>query len=65
VRRVRRWLDHDKMAVGSLYGPLRQQALAEWGEHGLSRALETSLLWHTYGMARMAVLSRGRAGPLG
>jgi hypothetical protein len=26
VRRFRRWLDNDKIEVGSLYGPLRQQA---------------------------------------
>jgi len=35
VRRFRRWLDNDKIAVLSLYGPLLQQALAEWGEQAL------------------------------
>ena len=34
VRRFRRWLDNDKIDVLSLYGPLMQQALAEWGEQG-------------------------------
>lgn len=29
VRRFHRWLDNDKIAVASLYGPLIQQALAE------------------------------------
>lgn len=35
VRRFRRWLDNDKIDVLALYGPLRQQALAEWGEQAL------------------------------
>ena len=35
VRRFRRWLDNDKIAVLSLYGPLLQHALAEWGEQAL------------------------------
>jgi len=36
VRRFRRWLDNDKIEVSLLYGPLIQQALAEWGEHSNS-----------------------------
>jgi hypothetical protein len=35
VRRFRRWLDNDKIAVLSLSGPLLQHALAEWGEQAL------------------------------
>ena len=61
VRRFRRWLDNDKIAIGSLYGPRMQQALAEWGEHVLYLALDTSMLWNTYCMARISVLYRGRA----
>ena len=34
-RRFRRWLDHDPIAVMSLYGPLRAPAFAEWGEQAL------------------------------
>jgi hypothetical protein len=64
VRRFRRWLDNDKIEIGSLYGPLMQQALAEWGEHVLYLALDTSMLWNTYCMARISVLYRGRAVPL-
>jgi hypothetical protein len=64
VRRFRRWLDNDKIEVGSLYGPLMQQALAEWGEHVLSIALDTSMLWNTYCVARISVIYRGRAVPL-
>src|SRR5437867_3263336 len=34
VRRFRRWLDNDKIEVLSLYGPLMQQALADWAGIG-------------------------------
>jgi hypothetical protein len=64
VRRFRRWLDNDKIEVFSLYGPLMQQALAQWGEHVLYVALDTSMLWNTYCMIRISVIYRGRAMPL-
>lgn len=64
VRRFRRWLDNDKIEVFSLYGPLIQHALAQWGEHVLYLALDTSMLWNTYCMIRISVIYRGRAIPL-
>jgi hypothetical protein len=64
VRRFRRWLDNDKIDVVSLYGPLMQQALAEWGEQALYVALDTSMLWQTYCLIRLSVIYRGRAVPL-
>ena len=64
MRRFRRWLDNDKIEVCSLYGPLIQPALAQWGEHVLYVALDTSMLWNTYCMIRIAVIYRGRAIPL-
>ena len=64
VRRFRRWLDNDKIDVVALYGPLMQQALAEWGEQVLSVALDTSMLWQTYCLMRLSVIYRGRAVPL-
>jgi len=64
VRRFRRWLDNDKIDVLSLYGPLMQQALAEWGEQALYVALDTSMLWNTYCLIRLSVIYRGRAVPL-
>ena len=64
VRRFRRWLDNDKIKVASLYGPLIQQAIAEWGEQVLYLALDTSMLWNTYCMIRISVVYRGRAVPL-
>jgi Transposase DDE domain len=64
VRRFRRWLDNDKIDVLSLYRPLMQQALAEWGEQALYVALDTSMLWDTYCLIRLSVIYRGRAVPL-
>jgi hypothetical protein len=43
---------------------LIQQALAEWGAHRVYLALETSLLWNTYCLVRISIVSRGRAIPL-
>ena len=48
----------------SLYGPLIQQALAEWGERKLYLALDTSMLWGKYCLIRISVVYRGRAVPL-
>src|SRR6266480_6406030 len=64
VRRFRRWLENDKIDVLSLYGPLLQQALAEWGEQALYVALDTSMLWNTYCLVRLSVIYRGRAVPV-
>lgn len=64
VRRFRRWLDNKKIKVHDLYGPLIQQALAEWGEHRLYLALDTSLLWDQYCIVRISVVFRGRAVPI-
>src|SRR5215471_18980868 len=64
VRRFRRWLDNDKIDGVALYGPLMQQALAEWGEQALYVALDTSMLWNTYCLIRLSVIYRGRAVPL-
>jgi hypothetical protein len=64
VRRFRRWLDNDKIDVVSLYGPLIEHALAEWGEQALYVALDTSMLWNAYCLIRLSVIYRGRAVPL-
>src|SRR4029450_12284792 len=53
VRRFRRWLDNDKIEVHALYGPLIAHALAQWGNHVLYVALDTSMLWNTYCMIRL------------
>lgn len=64
VRRFRRWLDNDRIEEHKLYGPLIQQALAEWGENALYLALDTSMLWGKYCLIRISVIYRGRAIPL-
>ena len=43
VRRLARWLEQKRVAVHALYGPLLQQALAEWGEPRVYLAWETSM----------------------
>jgi len=64
VRRFRRWLENERIQVHKLYGPLIQQALAEWGENVLYLALDTSMLWGKYCIVRISVVYRGRAVPL-
>ncbi len=64
VRRFARWLEHDRIDVHALYGPLMQQALAEWGTQLLYRALDTSTLWNTDCLVRISIVYRGRAGPM-
>jgi hypothetical protein len=64
VRRFARWLENDRIDVQALYGPLMQQALAEWGNHVLYLALDTSMLWDTYCVVRVSLVYRGRAVPV-
>jgi hypothetical protein len=63
-RRFRRWLANRRIEVASLYGPLIEQALREWGTHTLYLALDTSLLWNQYCLIRLSVVYRGRAVPV-
>jgi Transposase DDE domain len=63
-RRVDRWRHNTRIEVHQLYGPLMQHALAEWGQHVLYLALDTSTLWDVYCRVRIAIISRGRAVPL-
>jgi hypothetical protein len=64
VRRFARWLENERIDVHTLYGPLVQQALAEWGTQVLYLALDTSMLWETYCLVRISVVYRGRAVPI-
>ena len=64
VRRFSRWLHNERIQVHSLYGPLIQQALADWGQRRLYLALDTSMLWGKYCLVRISVIYRGRAIPL-
>jgi hypothetical protein len=64
VRRFTRWLENERIEVYALYGPLMQQALAEWGNHLVYLALDTSTFWNTYCLVRISIVYRGRAVPL-
>jgi DDE family transposase len=64
VRRLTRWLENTRIDVHALYGPLIQQAIAEWGDQRVYLALDTSMLWHTYCLVRLSLVYRGRAIPM-
>jgi Transposase DDE domain len=64
VRRFTRWLENTRIDVHALYGPLIQQAIAEWGDQRVYLALDTSMLWNTYCLVRIALVYRGRAIPM-
>lgn len=63
-RRFMRWLDNRRLEVGALYGPLIQEALANWQDKRMYVALDTSVLWDEYCLVSLAVVYRGRAVPL-
>ena len=64
VRRFTRWLENTRIDVHALYGPLMQQAIAEWGDQRVYLALDTSMLWNTYCLVRISLVYRGRAIPM-
>ena len=64
VRRFSRWLGNKNIEVNEVYAPLIQEALANWGEHTLYLALDTSELPGGYCLIRLSVLYRGRAVPI-
>jgi Transposase DDE domain len=64
VRRFTRWLENTRIDVHALYGPLIQQAIAEWGAQRVYLALDTSMLWNTYCLVRISLVYRGRAVPM-
>jgi Transposase DDE domain len=63
-RRFARWLDNKRIEVHTLYAPLIQRALAEWGNHTLYLARDTTRLWNRYCVIRISLIYRGRAVPL-
>src|SRR5437870_11628939 len=56
-RRFARWLQNQRIEVHTLYAPLIQAALADWGNHTLYLALDTTLLWNHYCIVRISVIS--------
>lgn len=65
VRRLSRWLAQNRITVEPLSGPLIAHAVGGWVGTRMSVALETSMVWKTSCLIRLAVLSRGRAVPWG
>lgn len=63
-KRFQRWLYNGRINVNDLYGPLIQEGLAEWGDHKLYLALDTSRLFDDYCLIRISVVFRGRAVPV-
>jgi Transposase DDE domain len=63
-RRFARWLQNPRVEVHSLSAPLIQTALADWGQHTVYLALDTTMLWNRYCVIRISILYRGRAVPL-
>jgi len=63
-RRFQRWLYNNRINVNSLYGPLIERALSEWGNHTLYLVLDTSRLLEDYCLIRISALFRGRAIPV-
>jgi hypothetical protein len=63
-RRSARWLDNQRIEVHTLYAPLIQRALAEWGHHTRYLARDTTRLGNRYCVIRLSVVYRGRAVPL-
>lgn len=63
-RRFQRWLTNGRIEVNTLYGPLIEHALREWGTQTLYLALDTSLLFEEYCLIRVSVVYRGRAVPV-
>lgn len=64
-RRFARWLQNARIEVHSLYTPLLQRAVAEWGNHTLYLALDSTMLWNRSCVIRLCVIYRGRARPVG
>ncbi len=60
-RRCSRWLENPAIDPGSIYGSLITRALQDWGSSTLTLALDTSVLFGSFCLIRIAVLYRGRA----
>jgi hypothetical protein len=63
-RRFARWLHNKRIEVHPFYAPLIQKAVAEWGNHTLYLALDTTMLWNKYCVIRISLIYRGRAVPV-
>ncbi len=64
VRRFSRWLNNKRIKVSEIYGPIIQEAIAEWEDKIIYLALDTSMLWDQFCHIRISIIYRGRAVPL-
>lgn len=64
VRRFSRWLNNKRIKVHEMYGPIIQEAIAEWKDDHIYLALDTSMLWDRFCHIRLSIIYRGRAVPL-
>jgi len=64
VRRFSRWLHNKRIKVHEMYGPIIQEAIAEWKDNIIYLALDTSMLWDRFCHIRISIIYRGRAVPL-
>jgi len=63
-QRFRRWLKNSKIDVRHFYQPFITRALADWVDHTMYVALDTTSMDNRLVIARTAIIYRGRAIPL-
>ena len=63
-RRFERWLSNRRISVLHLYGALLQQVLSDYKDRRVYLALDTTMLWDTYGVVYVTLAYRGRMIPL-
>lgn len=63
-RQFVRWLKNAKIEHAQIYPPLVKSVFADWGEHKIYLALDSSSLWDEFVIVRIALVYRGRALPL-
>lgn len=63
-RQFVRWLKNDKIEHTPIYRSLAKTVFAEWREHKIYLALDSSCLWDEFVIVRIALVYHGRAIPL-
>ena len=56
VRRFSRWLHNKRIKVHEMYGPIIQEAIAEWKDNIIYLALDTSMLWDRFCHIRISII---------
>jgi hypothetical protein len=63
-RQFVRWLKNAKIEPATIYRDLVKTVFAEWSNHKIYLALDSSSLWDEFVIVRIALVYRGRALPL-